>query len=257
MNEPPFTSSWNSWLPTEPDLRSLYEWLDTNGVQHRQRKAFRTWGIASGVSYALAGAAIGVFTGVMHVPAATHPEIIGVPLVVAALSSAISGVVIAVKNRRGNDLSSQAFHEARMFTWQLISARWKGSVKRTIGNERALVLNEAAGYVLRGSRALGTHGWNASGADSEIAQMGRRVREAMNVSMARLVGIVGRGASSDDAEVQQIVTELKDACFEAERTAKRLDTLSLNAPQDLRQAISEMRMLNQAQDEVDEYQRQV
>jgi hypothetical protein len=166
----------------------------------------------------------------------------------------VGAAFVSFREGRRDREARHAFSEARSFTWQLIAARWQGGVTTLLGEERALALNEGASHVLRCQQALRSLAWASVGENTEYAAVRERVSRAMDLAMARLVCVIGRGAKADEAEVRGLLEDMNVAADEALRTADRLagsKGTGTAATADLRQALSEMRMLNQAQDEVD------
>jgi len=245
---------WASWLRSEPELRSLYEWLDNEGPHKDNGRRWGIWGAITGTSFGLAGGTIGIIAGVMGIDPGQHPTALIVPLAVAGMISLSSAAIIHHRQRKESHEVQRLMADARMFTWQLISARWQGSLKNMLGEDRALALNSGAELALRCKRALRSTAWKAASEGSEYANVRQGVGNAMDIAMARLVAIIGRGASATDPEVQALLTDMAHATDEAVKTASRLEGLPSGptGSGDLRQALAEMRMLNQAQDEVEE-----
>jgi hypothetical protein len=238
----------------EPELRSLAEWLDTRAsVQQNSRDG----GIIGGVSgslFGLAGAAIGVMAGGFDLQPEIYPMVIVGPLVVASLGTALTAFLVVSRRTPAEREARRAQASSRGFIWQLSMARWQGNLKEFLGEDRALLLNEGAHAYLRMKSALESPAWRAVAPDTEFAATRERTAIAMEVAMARLVTSIGQGALATAPEVRRLVADMGEAANEAARTADRL-ARDAGQPGDasdhLRQVLSEMRLLNSAQDEID------
>ncbi len=70
--------------------------------------------------------------------------------------------------------------------------------------------------------------------------------------MSRLVTMIGQGAPANDAIVQGLISDMQRTAAEAAATASRLaghHNLPTDATNELRKALSEMRALNEADEE--------
>ncbi len=242
-------NSW--WGKTEPDLRSLYEWLDTQ-AQYSSSPRSAICGAIIGTSWGLCGASIGVLAGAFHI----HPIIsVAIPITVAAAAT-ITAVVWSVRGRTQADKAlARTNAEMRGFLWKMISARWQGNIKGILGEPSALELNQAAFEYLKCRNALRSPSWLAAGSDSAWSEVREKTRVAMEVAMARIVTLVGQGAPSGDATVAQLLEDMRQTSAEAERTANRLAGhrgLPTDASRELRTALSEMKSLNAADQEFQE-----
>ena len=140
---------------------------------------------------------------------------------------------------------------SRSVVWKLYTARWSGNVADTIGAESALALNDAAYDSLRCQAALTAPVWRQS--DASWKSMRDKTEMAMEAAMASLLIAVGRGGTPDKPEVKQLLTDIHETAEEIIKTVDRLEgryELGGNASDDLRQVLSEMKMLNAAHDEV-------
>ena len=150
---------------------------------------------------------------------------------------------------------ARAYARTQGFVWQLTSARWRGNLLAMLGPDRAAVLNAGASSYLRAKQALASVAWKSVAPDSEFAATRERTEVAIEVAMARLITIVGQGQDSSFREVVYLVRDMSDAADEAARAAEKLarDTGQPgDASENLRQVLAEMRLLNSAQDEINQ-----
>jgi hypothetical protein len=239
----------NWWSRGEPDLISLYQWIDLQAHGSMGDRRAGIFGGVLGMVWGLMGALVGILAGGLHIdPRFSVP----LPLLFGLLVS-LGMTIWYVKGRTAADKAhARAVGEMRSFLWKLLSARWQGNVKALIGEEAALALNEAAFSFLQCRSALSTPAWQAAGSDSPWASARDKTRIAMDVAMSRLVTLVGQGAKPDDPSIQDLIADMKQTAKEAAETASRLaghHNLPTDATNELRKALSEMRALNQADDE--------
>ena len=239
----------------EPELRSLYEWIDSRAMNNGYGKEWGIWGGVTGLLFGVAGPTVGVLASTnASAPPAVMAMMIGIPLGTAALASAVMGWVMYRRQSPARREANRAMADARTFAWQLVSARWQGNIKGLIGEDRALALNEGAAAYLRARQALNSTAWKAVSPDTEYAATRERTEVAMDVAMARLVTMIGQGAGGAFPEVRRLIKDMTEAADESTRTAERLSLdagIPGNASDNLRQVLSEMRLLNSASDEYD------
>jgi hypothetical protein len=253
MNPNGFNPQW-PFIRQEPELGALYDWIDSRMQHGHQGRDWGIWGGVTGTLFGLAGGSIGVLLGAMQVSPEQNPMALVGPLLVAGVGSALTGFIIHRRQTPGQRAARRAMAEARNFTWQLVSARMQGNLKGILGEDRAFALNAGAKAYLRSKHALATAAWQAVGPDSDYASTRERTSIAMDVAMARLVTMVGQGAAGDAPEVRRLIADLTEAADEATRTAQHLATDAGHpgdASENLRQVLSEMRLLNSAHDEYD------
>jgi hypothetical protein len=240
----------NWWGKSEPELRSLYEWIDQQ--THGQTTGDRRGGIAGGVVGAIwgvMGGLIGILAGALQI----NPAIAVTVPVVCAVFASTAVLIWYLRGRTESDKAvARTTAEMRGFFWKLMSARWQGNVKGLIGEDGAMALNAAAYEYLQCRTALNSPAWQAVGSDSPWFQARDKTRVAMDVAMARLVTMIGQGAPPNDATVQGLISDMQRAAAEATATSSRLaghHNLPTDATNELRKALSEMRALNQADEE--------
>lgn len=246
---------------TEPDLRSLYEWLDTEFHRHAPGQEWGIWGGITGAVFGLAGGSMGMLGGLFHIDLETNPGLTVLPMVFAALVSCTAAVFTARTSRQRNAGRSEmrrTLNEARHFLWRLVAARRHGMVKEFLGESCALALNEGASHVLRCHRALRSVAWGSAEEQTEYSAIRNRVNNSMDLAMAKLVSHIGRGAEANDHDIRLLLDDMKATADEAIRTSTRLESEvgGLTPSTGLRAALSEMRLLNQTQDELEEFQRE-
>jgi hypothetical protein len=236
------------WAKAEPELRSLYEWIDLQQQNSGNNRAGIAGGIVGGLGGVMGGS-IGLLVGGMGL----SPSIgVTVPLVSWAILS-LGVVAWYLRSRTETEKTlARTVAEMRSFYWRLMSARWQGNVAAMIGQDSAAVLNKGAFEFLRCRNALRSPGWKAVQADSAYARARTATATAMEVGMARLVTMIGQGASPTDEEIVALIAEMKGTADEASQTANRLAEhrgLPIDATNELRKAIGDMRALNEADDE--------
>ncbi|MEZ0325061.1 MAG: hypothetical protein ACAH95_04085 [Fimbriimonas sp.] len=242
----------NQWwgAKSEPELRSLYEWIDQQ--THGQTVGDRRGGIAGGVAggiWGLVGGSIGILAGALQIGPAIS---VAVPIIVGAVASSAVLVWYLRGRTEGDKAIARTTAEMRGFFWKLMSARWQSNVKGLIGEDGALALNTAAYEYLQCKTALNSPAWQAAGSDSPWYQARERTRVAMDVAMSRLVTMVGQGAPANQQTVQDLISDMQRTAAEATATASRLaghHNLPTDATNELRKALSEMRALNEADQE--------
>lgn len=243
-----------TWVRSEPELRALAQWLDNEYPRMNAGREWGLWGGITGVSFGLGGGMIGILAGAMQMAPSHHPWVVAGPLVAAATVSALAGLIIARQRRQRFEAEQRReFADAGKTTWQLVVARWQGSIKATFGADRALALNEGASHVLRCHASLRSGPWKSVGEGSEYARVREKVGNAIDLSMARLVSVIGRGTDAHEVEVRQLLADMKSLADEAVATAERLAQqkgATSAGPDELRQALSELRLLNEAHEEV-------
>lgn len=248
-----FHSGW-PFARQEPELSSLCQWIDSRMYHANQGRDWGIWGGVTGTLFGLAGGSIGILLGAMQINPESHPMALIGPLLVAGLGSALTGFVILRRQTPGQRAARKALAEARNFTWQLVAARMQGNLKEYLGEARALALNEGARAFFKSKQALSSAAWQAVAPDTEYAATRDRTSVAIDVGMARLVTLIGQGAAGDAPEVVRLISDLSEAAEEAAHTAQRLANdagLPGDASENLRQVLSEMRLLNSAHDEYD------
>ncbi|MGV3616411.1 MAG: hypothetical protein ACO1SV_13860 [Fimbriimonas sp.] len=238
----------------EPELASLYDWIDSGMSQTHYGRDWGIWGGVTGGLCGLAGSSIGITVGAMGIDPGTNPAVLIAPFTVALLGSGLLGLYFLRRQTPAQRAARKAMADARNFTWQLVSARWQGNLKGLIGEDRALALNAGAAAYMRAKQALKSSAWQAVAPDTEYAATRERTAVALDVAMARLVTMIGQGASGSAPEVRNLTADIAETAEEAVQTAQRLATDAGHpgdASENLRQVLSEMRLLNSAQDEYD------
>lgn len=253
MNPNGFNSGW-PFARQDPELGAIYEWIDSNMHQHHLQRDWGIWGGVTGTLFGLAGGSIGVLLGAMQINPEQYPVALVGPLLIAGMGSTLTGFILRHRENPGRRAVRNAMWEARNFTFQLVGARRRGNLKSLLGEDRALALNAGAQAYLRAKHVLANATWQAVSPDSDYAATRDRTAVAMSVAMARLVTMIGQGAAGDAPEVRRLIADLTEAADEATRTAQHLATDAGHpgdASENLRQVLSEMRLLNSAHDEYD------
>lgn len=238
----------------EPELASLYDWIDSGMHDPQHGRAWGIWGGVTGGLWGLAGGAIGIMAGAMGLDPSAHPAVLLVPFGIATAGSVLSGLWVVTRQKPGRRAARKALADARNFTWQLVSARWQGNLKGLLGEDRALALNAGAAAYMRAKQALSNSAWQAVPPDTEYAATRERTAVALDVAMARLVTMIGQGVPGTVPEVRGLIADIAETAEEAVQTAQRLATDAGqpgDASENLRQVLAEMRLLNSAQDEYD------
>jgi hypothetical protein len=240
------TSQNHWWGRGEPDLLSLYKWIDLQSHGTGSDRRGGVFGAVVGGFWGLMGGTIGLLAGGLQIDPAysvTIPVALGL-----AVSSCMT--IWYVRGRTAADKAyAKTVGEMRSFVWKLMSARWQGTVKSLIGEEAALALNAAAYEYLQCRTALNSPAWQAVGSDSPWASARDKTRIAMDVAMSRLVTMIGQGARPSDPTVQGLIEDMRKATAEATTTASRLaehHNLPTDATNELRKALGEMQALNEA-----------
>ena len=245
---------WSTWsgVKTEPELRSLYQWLDTQMYQGNNRPANLAAAIifSSCVIAPIVGA---ILIKKAHTTIHVSPELFWGPLAVAAGISLATGAWYYIKSRALQQEHARLIKGSRTFVWKLYTARWSGTVGDTIGQEAALALNDAAYDFLRCQTALRSPAWQSLGNDSSWSTARNKAELAMEGAMARLMTAIGQGGSPTRPEVKVLIDDIHQTTEEIIRTVDRL-VARTDVPgagsDELRQVLGEMRMLNAAHDEI-------
>lgn len=180
---------------------------------------------------------------------------IGATMATTLLGFGISTATILLRRTPAEREAAKAMAGTRNFVWQLQMARWSGGIRSMLGDDRALALNRGAGAYLRAKEALGNPAWKSVAPDTEFAATRNRTETALEVAMARLVTVIGQGQNSQSPEVLHLLRDMTETADEATRAAEKLSRDSGrpgDASENLRQVLSEMRLLNSAQDEIDQ-----
>lgn len=242
------------WGKSEPELRSLYEWIDLQQHGSGPNRAGLVGGIV-GATGGVMGGMIGVLVGALNVSPALG--VTGPLAVWAVISSITVGWYLRTRTEQEKALV-QTVAEMRSFYWRLLSARWQGNISGLIGEASAAVLNQGAHEFLRCRTALRSPGWKAVDSESAYARARLATATAMEAAMARLVTIIGQGTAPTDSSVSALIEEMRNAADEAAGTANRLAEhrgLPTDATNELRKVLGEMRALNEADDEYSEITR--
>ena len=125
----------NWWGRNEPELRSLYEWIELN--THHGGGVDRRGGILGailGSTWGLVGGSIGFLAGALQV----NPAIsVAFPVATGVLIS-LAGVIWFIRGRSEADKTAlRSYQEMRGFLWKLVAARWQGDLKELLGAEAA------------------------------------------------------------------------------------------------------------------------
>jgi len=245
---------WAAWsgMRSEPELRSLYEWLDTQ-TNYAGGKAGAIVGAVTGCSFAIA-VTLGVILmksahGGMH----STPGLMLWPLAGASIMTAGTWAWYFVKSTANQKEHWRRAGGIRSFVWKLWSARWSGNVSGAIGEPSALALNAASYDYLRCQAALRSPAWRGLTSDSAWASARDKADLAMEAAMARLMTMIGQGGSPDKPEVQRLLDDMHQTAEEIVKTADKLAVrkgLTGDVSDELRSVLSEMRVLNAAHDEV-------
>jgi len=239
---------WN-WLRQEPELAALYQWLDSERPSPRGRE-WGIWGGITGTAFGLAAA----FTAFILNTGPTRYELLVFPFAIAGVISLVAAAAILRQQLPAQKMVQNAFRDAYPLMWQLVSARWKGNVTGLLGQDRAHALNEGAEYALRCREAIRSAAWQAVAPDSDFVRAREATGQAMEIAMARLMTTIGQGASGSNPEIGALLKDMHATADEAVRTSERLASQTgqpAHASDALRRAVSEMRVLNDAHDEVD------
>jgi len=240
--------NWN-WSKSEPELRSLYEWLDSERFYVSRKRAGLIAGVVGTYFVAIM---CGLAMFLLAEPNA-NPWLFSGPLFVATM---ISGIAIAWYIR--STTAEQKEHCRRLgmahnFMWQLYIARWQGVVKETLGEPSALALNEAAHDYLRCKDAFASPAWRGLGSDSSWAALRSKAELAMQAGLARVVALAGQGGIDHGDEIRLLLDNMRETADEVTATTTKLggrSGVSGDVSDDLRHVISEMKILNDAHDEV-------
>lgn len=243
--------SWVFGRP-EPGLESLYSWMD----QEQHRIADQKGGILGailGTSWGITGGAIGGLIGGLGVSPVWLPLIV-LPAVIAT----VGGLVWYYRARSEEERSVARIRgEAKGVLQRLTMARWTGKLKETLGEDAAFLLNEAAKEWIRCRAALDSPVFKASGAESPWRRARDNGLRSMDAAMARMVLFAGSGSiiSRADGTAAALLQDMRNMADEsakhAERLAGRTGISSGDASSDLRRSIGELRMLSDADDELD------
>jgi hypothetical protein len=239
-------------MRSEPELRSLYEWLDTQ-TNYAGGKAGAIVGSVVAFTFVAATVLGVVLLKSTHLGLRSAPGLILWPIVVAsAISFGTWGYYYYKATSRQKDHWRRA-GGTRSFVWKLWSARWSGNVSNSIGEPSALALNAAAYDYLRCHAALVSPAWRGLSSDSAWASARDKAEIAMEAAMARLLTMIGQGGSPDKPEVQRLLEDMHQTAEEIVKTADKLAVrkgLTGDVSDELRKVLSEMQLLNAAHDEV-------
>ncbi len=125
-----------SGVKTEPNLRSLYEWLDTQVYQGNSRPANLSATIILS-SYLIAPIVGAILIKKSHTNIHVSPELFWVPLGIATALSAVTMGWYYLKTRTLQKEHARLLKGSRGFVWKLYSARWSGSIEDMIGEAPA------------------------------------------------------------------------------------------------------------------------
>jgi len=239
-------------MRNEPELRSLYEWLDTQ-THGGSGKQGAIVGSVVGCSFAIA-VMLGVLLlknahGGMH----STPWLMLGPIAGATLLSVATCGWVFLKSASKRRETWRRLGGTRSFVWKLWSARWSGNVGGLIGQESANALNSAAYEYLRCQAALSSPAWRGLTPDSAWLATRDKVEAAMEGAMGQLMMTISQGGTPERPEVVRLLDDMRQTADEIVKTADKLAVrkgLTGDISDELRSALSEMRVLNAAHDEV-------
>ncbi len=241
-----------SGVKTEPNLRSLYEWLDTQVYQGNSRPANLSATIILS-SYLIAPIVGAILIKKSHTNIHVSPELFWVPLGIATALSAVTMGWYYLRTRTLQKEHARLLKGSRGFVWKLYSARWSGTIEDIIGEGPAKVLNDAAFDFLRCHKALQSPAWQSLGKESSWSAARTKAELAMEGAMARLMVAIGQGAAPDRQEVVTLLRDIHQTTEEIIGVVSRLDARNEfpgAGSDELRQVLGELRMLNAAHDEI-------
>ena len=246
------TESIWGWGKTEPDLLSLYEWVDT---QSNYGGSKRDWILSTiiAISYSVALFLSLGYYKLNHIKVHDSPWLLLVSLGGATFVTFLAIGWLSWSGSQELREHRRQVGAAQSFLWKLYSARWQGSIKSLIGEEAALALNSAAYDVLRCRMALKSPAWRGLSTDSPYLTVRDRAQMTMEAAMARLLTRIGQGGSPKFPEIQQLQSDIHLMAEEILKSSEKLALskgISGDLSNDLRQVLEEMRALNAAQDEV-------
>jgi len=243
---------WYAWtgVHNEPELRSLYEWIDQQWNNSSSQVGNIT-GLVTGGSFILAAIVGVILAKATHTSIHENRWLMLGPMSIAATVSVLTGTFLYVRASASQKAHWRKVGSSRSVVWKLYNARWTGNVADTFGKAASIALNDAAYDSLRCQNALNALVWKQT--DANWREIKERAGTAMESAMASLLILIGQGATPDRIEVKKLLADIHETAEEIVKTVDRLESrqeIGGNASDELRQVLGEMKLLNAAHDEV-------
>jgi hypothetical protein len=237
-----------------PGLEAFSQWLDEQMRRSPDTRAGMLGGIL-GTAWGLCGALAGILGGALQLqlPLALSPLLLGA-------GATVYGLVWYFRGRSADEQAlSRLYAETRPVVWRMHSLRWRDQL---ILEEPIRVRLEAgAGHWLRAREAFQSPLWNAAGTDSAHLHARNSAQWAMEAAMARLVLLIGAGAYSSTLETtaDNLIEDMRQTADEVQlligQYGERNNEFENDPSRDLRAALGELRLLNQAEEEIREIEK--
>ena len=241
-----------SWTKSEPELRSLYEYIDLRSAGTCTKQSWLILGV-SVASFTIAFATSITYLKTHHLKIHDAPGWFFGPLGIASAITALLAFWYFAREKPEQREHRKRVWKAQSYTSKLSMARWSGNVKEKLGEKEALALNAAAYDFLRCRSALQSDVWKGVSKENLWGSARDKAELVIDSAMIQLITIIGQGASSDQPEVIRLVEDLHRTAEEILTTTEKLSVtkgISINVSQDLRQVLGEMRSLGEAHDEL-------
>ena len=142
---------------SESDLRSLYEWIDSQVHNSGGTRSWVLGGVIGGGAIVFGGL-IPILLAVFH----TGPAIgVAMPILLWLITSLCALAWFFLARSPEEKALARATHDMERIWYRLLFARWGRKVTNLLGAESAKILDDGARELLRTRSALKSPAWNA------------------------------------------------------------------------------------------------
>lgn len=245
------------WGRSEPGTENLVRWLDAALPRQGDWRG-GVLGAILGTAWGLSGALFGILLGALQLP----PAYMAIPLTLG-LAATIGGLAWYFRGRTSEDAErARLWAQTRTVIYRMYAARHHGRLRDLFGEHGLAVLEEAAKQWHRCRGALDSEVWKSMGASPAYRKARESAMRSMDAAMARLVIMVGScgDTAKELEECARIVADMHqmaDESLELMNARAREPIGGSQATEGLRDALSQLKMLSEAEKELDDVRRTV
>jgi hypothetical protein len=235
----------------------LVRWLDAALPRQADWRG-GVLGAILGMGWGFAGALCGILLGGFQLPV----SYLSIPLAVG-FAATIGGLTWYFRGRTSEDAErARLWAQTRTVIYRMYAARHHGRLKDLFGEHGLALLEEAAKEWHRCRGALDSEVWKSMGNAPAYRKARESAMRSMDAAMARLVIMVGNcgDTAKELEECTRIVAEMRqmaDEALQLMNSRAREPIGGSQATEGLRDALSQLKMLSEAEKELDEARRLV